>query len=97
MTYTRGPWTIEKCADYCGNPNCNKHWLSNGSFYQGSGFDLADATLIAAAPDILEALEKIAAEKQTPGPGRAFTIKSRIQCGEIASAAIKAATKEPSG
>lgn len=47
------PVTISKCA--CGDPVCGQYTLST----QGSvGFSLADATLYAAAPDLLEALRE---------------------------------------
>ena len=55
--FTPGPWLLEKCG--CGNPNCNRYGTSNGVFYQGSGYDPADAHLIAAAPEIYEALQRL--------------------------------------
>lgn len=50
-----GPWQIVKCQ--CGHPVCHTYGISVGTFYQGCGFDLADAQLVAAAPDLLEALK----------------------------------------
>ena len=51
--YTPGPWLISKCS--CGHSRCKDYWVSSGSFCQGSGFSEADALLISAAPDLLEA------------------------------------------
>lgn len=52
MDHTPGPWAIYKCR--CGDPICNQYTIS----VQGSvGFSKADAQLIAAAPDLLRALE----------------------------------------
>lgn len=51
---TPGPWTLVKCN--CGHPSCNRYGVSAGMFPQGAGFDLADAQLVAAAPDLLAAL-----------------------------------------
>lgn len=55
--HTPGPWHSSKCS--CGHPRCKDYWIDSGSFCQGSGFSEADAQLIAAAPDLLEALLKM--------------------------------------
>jgi hypothetical protein len=56
------PWTYRKCG--CGDPICSQYTIS----VQGSvGFELEDARLIAAAPDLLAALEKIAAVSMSGG------------------------------
>ena len=50
--HTPGPWSFSPCR--CGHPSCRQQTIS----VQGSvGFDPADARLIAAAPDMLEALK----------------------------------------
>ena len=54
--HTPGPWRFYKCP--CGMDGCRQYKVS----VQGSvGFDEADARLIAAAPDLLNALEMIMA------------------------------------
>lgn len=58
VKHTPAPWRIEKCP--CGHPSCNRYTTDNGSFMVGSGYSLADAHLIAAAPTLLEALDFIA-------------------------------------
>ena len=62
--HTAGPWEIEKCQ--CGHESCHTYGIKNvGTFYQGCGFGLADATLVAAAPDLLQfalAFEKVITE-----------------------------------
>ena len=57
--HTPGPWTIERCR--CGHPNCRTYAIKGaGTFYNGNGFGLADALLVASAPDLLDALEQCA-------------------------------------
>ena len=53
--WTPGPWTVQKCS--CDSPHCPLHQTSNGSFYQGTGYSLADAQLIAAAPELYATLD----------------------------------------
>jgi hypothetical protein len=55
--HTPGPWKIKRCS--CGSPSCHRYSTDNGFFYQGSGYSIEDARLIAAAPELLEALEKL--------------------------------------
>jgi hypothetical protein len=52
MNHTPGPWKIEHCRDYCGYAKCDYHWPGPGLFRQGTGYNEADARLIAAAPDL---------------------------------------------
>ena len=52
--HTPIPWVIEKCP--CGESVCHTYGTSNGRFYQGCGYDLPDAKLIVAAPELLDAL-----------------------------------------
>lgn len=49
--HTPGPWHYYKCQ--CKNPVCNQHTIS---VQRSVGFEEADARLIAAAPEMLEAL-----------------------------------------
>lgn len=51
--HTPAPWTITKCP--CGDASC-KHYNVNSWFNQGGMVEIADARLIAAAPELLEAL-----------------------------------------
>lgn len=45
--FTPAPWTFEKCR--CGHPGCTSYTIG----HQGTvGFQLADAKLIVAAPDM---------------------------------------------
>lgn len=37
--------TIEKCQ--CGHPSCNYYGVSNGTFYQGNGWDKETAEFVA--------------------------------------------------
>ena len=57
--HTPGPWEVTKCP--CGKDAiCNVWQIANvGNFYQGCGFNWDDARLIAAAPDMYEALKEI--------------------------------------
>lgn len=55
--HTPGPWKYEKCP--CGDPICTRFCIAH-SGAEGM-FDEADARLIAAAPNMLEALEAIEA------------------------------------
>ena len=48
-------WTYEKCP--CGHRACNQYVLSN---QRTSGFDLADARMMTAAPQMLATLEQAA-------------------------------------
>lgn len=54
--HTPGPVHIERCK--CGHPACSQYTLST---QRSVGFDLADATLYAAAPELLEVAEDICA------------------------------------
>jgi chromosome segregation ATPase len=47
---TPGPWSVRKCG--CGSPYCHIYYTSNGTFYEGSGYSLADATRIARVPEM---------------------------------------------
>jgi hypothetical protein len=50
--FTPGPWAFEKCP--CGHSGCTSYVIG----HQGAvGFKLPDAMLIAAAPDMYEALK----------------------------------------
>lgn len=54
--HTPAPWRIDECP--CGQENC-KDFNVNGWFCQGGMVKKADARLIAAAPELLEALETV--------------------------------------
>jgi len=49
---TPGEWVLYPCQ--CGHPSCKLYGLSNGHFHIGSGFTLADATLIVNAKRLME-------------------------------------------
>jgi len=53
--FTKGPWKIEKCQ--CGHPACNKYLVS--AIGADGRCSLEDAQLIAAAPDMYEALTEL--------------------------------------
>jgi hypothetical protein len=54
-SFTPGPWQITDCP--CGHASCDRKQFSNvGTFYTGTGFEEPDAHLIAAAPELYEAL-----------------------------------------
>lgn len=55
--FTEGIIIIEKCN--CGHDMCNRYQLSNGTFYRGTGFSLADATLYANAAQMYKILTGI--------------------------------------
>jgi hypothetical protein len=57
---TPGPWVVKKCG--CGSPYCHIYYTSNGTFYQGSGFSLADATRIARVPEMETRIAELEAE-----------------------------------
>lgn len=62
-------WKVVKCP--CGDTACKRYGLNVGMFPQGAGFDLADAILAAAAPDLLELAKQYAAEcGECNGTGR---------------------------
>jgi hypothetical protein len=50
--HTPGPWTYTKCP--CNQKGCSQFTISTQG---GVGFEEADARLISAAPDLLEALK----------------------------------------
>jgi hypothetical protein len=60
MSDAKRTWTVVKCS--CGDAACKRYGLSVGMFPQGAGFDLADATLAAAAPDLLALAKQYASE-----------------------------------
>jgi len=91
--HTPGPWTVEKCL--CGHPACRAYGTSNGNFVQGTGYSLEDATLIAAAPAMLAALE--AAESVLGEDPDAWVDESEMFAAQLLAvkqvrAAIAAAT-----
>ena len=49
--------TIEKCP--CGHPSCNKYGVSNGTFYQGNGWEKEDAEFVAWCFNNKEAIETL--------------------------------------
>lgn len=51
--HTPGPWSYTKCR--CGHPYCTQFEIST---QRSAGFEEADARLIAAAPDMYEALQQ---------------------------------------
>jgi hypothetical protein len=53
MSYTPGPWKTVKCE--CGSPYCKKYGIDK-LYIEHSVLNEGDARLIAAAPDMLEAL-----------------------------------------
>lgn len=70
--HTPGPWTVEKCR--CGHRSCDRYGTSNGQFYQGCGYSLQDAHLIAAAPTMYE----FVASKAQSGDNEALNILEGI-------------------
>ena len=79
--HTQGPWEILNTLEICaGNKDiCEmKGWMNE---------DQANARLIAAAPDLLKALEEISLCSQN-------SMSSKDECGRIARAAIAKAKGE---
>lgn len=69
MTYTPGPWSFFEDEERQGHVysanNCTIHEL-----FEGTERDRANAILIAAAPELLEALESIADQLERVGDSR---------------------------
>ncbi len=55
LEHTPGPWKISKCE--CGHPACDSYFINVTS--SDGRLSLGDAQLIAAAPDMLDALKGI--------------------------------------
>lgn len=90
MSYTPGPWKAKQLSTYS-DPGHVIVWPDkNGQHmrrldFQGN-FTESDARLIAAAPELLEALKRIASGVEN---GQSF---SGTDCAEIAQDAISKAT-----
>ena len=96
--HTPGPWHVESMIDYGRDIYAGDRWIGqanndHGTDINESGFPSnsecdANASLIAAAPDLLEALEVIIRD------GRLQTFEDREKCRAIARAAIAKARGE---
>jgi hypothetical protein len=58
MTHTPKPWTVAKRTTN-GTDGFEIHWSDDGECVTDHVYEEADAHLIAAAPDLLEALEEM--------------------------------------
>ena len=58
MTYTKGSWEV-KCKFGGGSEIKDFHTINDGRFFVGLGSDKANSYLMAAAPELLKALEDI--------------------------------------
>jgi len=56
LKITPGPWEVEKCT--CGSPSCKKYGRDK-LYIENSRLEEPDARLIAAAPEMLEALVRL--------------------------------------
>lgn len=50
----------------CGHKTCKTYGVSNGTFYQGTGWDLESASFVAWAFNNRQALENLIAEGKLP-------------------------------
>jgi hypothetical protein len=88
-----GHWvehTSENKADIC---SCNPETIGQGHFNRSDAEICANARLIAAAPDLLEALERVEQDWVNPGDGMPFE-DGEMSALDIARAAIAKATGE---
>lgn len=86
-THTPGPWSIERCA--CNHPNC-KMWLAGPRLHAEATLSEADAYLIAATPDMYNALKALL----DPERGRSTTEYLREAWDMAAEAIAKAEGKK---
>lgn len=63
--FTPAPWRLVRCA--CGDPVCKRWGTSNGTFYQGIGYEEADSHLVAAAPELYAAAKRALAVLKAQG------------------------------
>lgn len=67
--WTKGPIRITKCP--CGHPNCTQYTLST---QQSVGFELADARLYAAAPEMADLLAQFVDAFRYVDPRKGSTV-----------------------
>lgn len=72
MKHTKGPWKVFKGADrYIIDLNGESYWIQREGF-SGNDEQRANANLIAAAPDLLEALEILVAHAPNKASEQVF-------------------------
>jgi hypothetical protein len=67
MKHTNGPWRVAKCR--CGSDFCNAYFIDPWVVSPTGIAGIDDARLIAAAPDLLEALALYIADCELEGLG----------------------------
>lgn len=86
-TYTEGPWTVEQDDDgSCGIVSPDSKYLAFTAGAKDTEAELLNARLIAAAPDLLAALEAVLRWARTSGTGDSELVSAALTAKEFTHA-----------